>query len=51
MKLRLRVHLEVLKVGPHMGPEERAIIDKMNELLYREETMWLQRSNNMVEGG
>jgi hypothetical protein len=27
-----------------MRTEERAITDKMDELLYREEMMWLQRS-------
>jgi hypothetical protein len=40
----LRVQLEVLKAGLHSRAEERVVTDKMDELLYREEMMWLQRS-------
>jgi polyhydroxyalkanoate synthesis regulator phasin len=41
----LRIKLEELKNNPQCERQEiRQVTDKMDELLYREEMMWLQRS-------
>jgi hypothetical protein len=41
----MRGRLESLKADPQADPREiRSVMDRMDELLYREEMMWLQRS-------
>jgi hypothetical protein len=50
----LRSRLELLKSDPEASRTEiRSVTDKMDELLYREEMMWLQRSRMawLKEGG